>query len=257
MIDIHTHLNFDAFSDLDACLERMKNAGVSNAVVVGTDAATSKKAIELAHEHANLYATVGLHPTDIAGFSSSNMQEYLDLASDNKVVAIGEIGLDYYHSEKSDEAAGEKAQLEVLVHFIDLANQQDLPAIFHARNSENELLAFLRSHPVKRQSVLHCFSGDAEVAKKALDQGLIISFTNMLGFSKNEALREVAKNLPHHRVTIETDCPFLPPQAKRGQRCEPADVVEVTKVLAELWGKPLQYVDEITSTTSKSLFSLE
>ncbi len=259
MLDAHAHLNFELFdADLDDVLARMKTVGVGQAIVVGTDIVSSEKALKLAEAHDELFVAVGLHPTDVPhkGDLTDLAAPYKSFAEHPKVVAIGEVGLDYYHIDHENTEAAKKAQWRALEQFIDLANEADLPVIFHSRQADTDMVRFLREHPLNCGGVMHCFASERAVAKHVLDLGFYLSFTAMLTYPKNEELRDVVKYAPPERVLIETDCPFLPPQDKRGERNEPAYVVETAKVVAEQWGKTIDYVDQMTTKNTQRLFHL-
>lgn len=254
MIDTHAHLNFEKFvSDVDEVVNKMAMGGVFGAVVVGSDLETSRKALLLANKYDNLYAAVGIHPCHMDRVTTGWELEVEEMLKNSRVVAVGETGFDYindsdYHPEK---------QRDVFKLLIELANRFEKPVILHARESTTELLEFMMISKPDFGGVLHCFCSEWELASRAIDMGLMISFTGMITYPKNDGIREVAAKLPHDRVMIETDCPYLPPQSKRGQRCEPADVVEVAKVLAEVWGKDLEYVEKVTDENARRFFKLK
>lgn len=254
MIDTHAHLNFEKFvDDVDEVVARMAVGGVSEAVVVGSDLNTSEKAVELAEKYNNLYAAVGIHPCHMDRVSDDWDTDLEKMLLNGKVVAVGETGFDYINSAEYDP----NKQRAVLERLIILANEYKKPVIFHARESTKELLDFIMQNKPESGGVLHCFCSEYGLASKAVEMGLMISFTGMITYPKNENIRAVAAKLPHDRVMIETDCPYLPPQSKRGQRCEPADVVEVAKVLAEVWDRGMDYVEKITDKNAKRFFKLK
>ncbi|MFA6082552.1 MAG: TatD family hydrolase [Patescibacteria group bacterium] len=249
MIDTHTHLNFIDFEpDLSDVLSRMKDAGVISAIVVGTDDESNISAINLANQYEQLYAAIGIHPSDVKGdFDISDLK---NLTKSPKVVAIGEVGLDYSYD------VDHGLQARAFEEFMALSAQSNLPLIIHCRDAMDDLITVLsKSNQVT--GVVHCFTGTLAQANRLIALGLHISFTGMITYPKNEELRQVILNLPHDKVLVETDCPFLPPQSKRGKRCEPKDMVEVAAAIGQIWDKNVEYVDKVTSDNARRLFKIK
>ncbi len=236
----------------------MKAASVGAAIVVGTDIVTSEAALEIAERNPNLFAAVGLHPTDvpIRGDLSNQSVPYRPYLAHQEVVAIGEVGFDFHYTEDKDLEVAKSAQWHVLTQFVELANETNRPIIIHCRDAADDLVDFLGQNAISAGAVAHCFDGSYEFARALLDFGHYISLTAMITYPKNDALREVVKKLPPDRVLTETDCPFLPPQDLRGQRNEPMYVAEVVRQLAELWQMPMDAVDQITTKNAKDLFKI-
>lgn len=258
MIDTHTHLQFDHYDgDRQEVITRMRGSGVGKAIVIGTDFDSSKQAIALAHQYPELYAAVGLHPSDITEKSLAQVSLFEHLVQDDRVVAIGEVGLDYKYLDDARREVEISQQKDVLEAFIDLANRHALPVIFHARMGESDLLDMIPLRSLAAGGVIHCFTADQGIANRIMDSGLYISLTNMIGYPKNEALRQVVETLPRERVMIETDSPFLPPQILRGERNEPSYVVQVAETLANIWGVATADVDRITTAVATKLFKFE
>lgn len=254
MIDTHSHLNFPDFDDsMPDVLAQMKQAHVHNAIVVGTDIESSKKAVELATIYDELYAAVGIHPGD-ATSPAEVIEQLKQLASQARVVAIGEVGMDYKVFNGIEP--NRELQQVLFEACIELAKQKALPLVVHSRMAEDDVINILAAHQGASGAVIHCFDATYEIAKKALDAGLMISFTGMLTYPKKDELRAIAQQMPHDRIMVETDCPFLPPQVIRGQRNEPSYVAEVVKVLADLWNKDVRYVDEVTTQNAQRFFQL-
>lgn len=253
MFDTHTHLYFSEFdTDREAVIERMHSAGVDQALVVGVDMQTSDQAVQLVQNYDGLFATVGIHPYDAVKPTNQLMNSLQTLAKKPSVKAIGEVGLDYkvFDGVEPDRAL----QKQLFLACIDLANKQNLPLIVHSRMAELDCIELLRKNAPIEGAVIHCFSADYAVAKRALDVGLMISFTAMLTYPKNAELRAVAKKMPRDRVMLETDCPFLPPEGLRGGRCEPMHVRDTALMLAELWGIPIEEVDRMTTENAQLFF---
>lgn len=253
MIDTHAHLNFKAFDkDLSDVISQAFESGLEAVIVPGSQIENSKVALRIAGDHSSIYAAVGVHPCHVMDLEGDWQERVIELAREPKVVAIGEVGLDFIR--RSD--ANSKRQREVLHDFINIANNCKLPIIFHSRESEDELLDLIANNRPQYGSVLHCFCADKIIALRAVDLGMSVSFTGMISYPRNEDIREVAAILPHDRVMIETDSPYLPPQNKRGERCEPKDVIEVAKQIGQIWKKDVEYVDQATSSNAKAFFHI-
>ena len=250
-IDTHSHLNFPDFSeDYKEVIARAKKTGIAAIINVGADLPTSKRAIELAQKEDLCYAAVGIHPTNTNNLKNEDYQELEDLAQKKKVVAIGEIGLDYFHNNTPEEIQKKCLERQIL-----LAKKLNLPVIIHNRDAHQDVLAVLKEKEVKK-GVMHCFSGDINLAQKVLSLGIHISFTGNLTYKKNEGLRAVAKEIPSEKLLLETDCPYLPPQPKRGKRNEPGFLIYTAEELAKIKGISLEELGEITTKNAKSLFKL-
>jgi TatD DNase family protein len=253
IIDSHAHLQFDEFAaDLDAVLGRAEEAGVEAIVNVGTDLATSRAAVSLADRFEQCYATVGLHPHEAATLSDELVAALADLARHPKVVAIGETGLDYHYQHAPPDA-----QLTAFRAQLELARSVDRPVVVHSRDAKEETLRLLAESPPGRKGVLHCFTGDLEMAQRAIGLGLYISFSGIVTFHNAGPLRDVAKALPLTSLLIETDCPFLTPTPYRGRRNEPALVARVAEQLAALTAAAADVVRSTTRQNTASLFGLD
>ena len=250
-VDTHSHLNFPDFSeDYPDVIARAKKAGITVILNVGADLSTSKRAIELAQKEKICYAVVGIHPTSANNLKDKDYQELEALAQKKKVIAIGEIGLDYFHNSTPKEIQKRSFEMQILP-----AKKLNLPVIIHNRDAHQDVLAVLKEKEVKK-GVMHCFSGDINLAREVLSLGLHISFTGNLTYKKNGDLRAVAKEIPLKKLLLETDCPYLPPQPKRGKRNEPSFLVYTAEELAKIKGISLEELGEITTKNAKSLFKL-
>jgi len=253
LVDTHCHLDLPEFdADREAVLERARAAGVVRVLVPATDLASSRRAVALAEQHADLRAAVGVHPNQAADFSSETLAELRDLAQHPKVDAIGEIGIDlYWHTvavEKQQQAF--RAQLE-------LASELARPAIIHDRQAHAEVMAGLRELAPSTGVVLHAFSGDEAMAHEAVAAGYYLGVDGPLTYKKNDSLRGVFRAAPLERIVIETDAPYLTPQARRGTRNEPAFVRFVAEKLAEVRGSTLAAVAVATTSNGARLFRWE
>ncbi len=278
LIDTHCHLNFRAFEDdVDKVIARARKAGVSSIINVGSQWDTSERAVKLATANDNLYAAIGLHPIhlyeqevdeDELHFKTRaevfNPNKYKNLAQKavDKVVAIGECGLDYYHFPDDINSAEIKIkQQESFRQHIKLSSELDLPIIIHCREAYDDLLIILEQeinkNKLSKKGVAHCFLGNSEQAKKFLHLGFLLSFTGIITFKNvTSELLEIIEETPLERIMVETDAPYLAPQVYRGMRNEPAYVVEVAKKIAELKNLDFDEVVKVTTQNAENLFSL-
>jgi len=248
--DSHCHVTMS--TDGHAALDRARAAGVRGFVVPGTSLDDADDAVAIAESNADAWAAVGFHPHEASRFDDAAEARIRALAARERVVGIGEIGLDYYYDHSPRET-----QRDVLVRQLSIARDLDLPAIIHNRESTGDLLELLRSDEARgARGILHSFTETLDVARELIDLGYLISFSGIVTFRSAGALREVARALPRDRVLIETDTPYLAPVPKRGKENEPAFVVHVAEELARLWGEPLDRVGERTSEGFESAFGV-
>ena len=254
LFDTHAHLHFPDFADdLDAVLDRARSAGVCGMVTIGTDRDTNGATVELAKRLPDVWATVGIHPHDAAEATEADFDEMERLAaSESKVVGFGEMGLDFFRNLSPPDV-----QRQVFRRQIDIAREARKPVVVHCRDAHAETLAILREERLGEQGgVMHCFSGDVEVARRCLDLGLYISLAGPVTYKNARALPDVARFVPEDRLVVETDCPYLPPTPHRGKRNEPAWVGRVVEVLAEVRGEPVESLAERCAENAIRLFRL-
>jgi len=255
LFDSHAHLDFADFAhDRDDVLERARTAGVAGVVAVGSGRGLESRAAAaaLAQRHADVWATVGIHPHDADLADDAALAALRELAARPRVVAIGEIGLDYHYDH-----APRPRQRDAFAAQLRLAREVGLPVVIHTREADDDTLAILRTEGVPRGGVLHCFSGDERLAAAGLALGLFVSFSGILTFPKAERLRAVARDVvPLDRTLLETDSPYLAPVPLRGRRCEPAYVAHTARKLAELHGTTLEATARITTANVRRLFGL-
>jgi len=258
LIDTHCHLFLYGYKQYEggaeAVVKRVNAAGVEKLIVVGTNEQDCHKNIEFAQKNDGVYTAVGIHPDELKSGESVTQKISLikRLRIEPKVVAIGEIGLDFYRSRKN-----EKEQFQFLDQILPFAIENKVPVIFHFRDAKPEANALLEKYAHKLTAVLHCFTEDLNFAKQVIDWGYKISFTNIVGYPKNDDMRNVAKSIDIDNIMIETDAPFLPPTSRRGQICEPSDVISVAKTIAELKGITLDEVAEATTNNAINFFNLK
>lgn len=249
MIDTHAHLNFKAFEDdWEEVLDRAIAAGVEKMIVVGTNEATSRRAIELAEKREELYATVGIHPHH----ATSEIGSIRELARHKKVVAIGEVGLDYYMNQNKN------LQKKLFGEMIRLAKEVKKPLIIHSREAGEEVLDaiehFCKSDGKLPKGVWHCFAGGKKYVKKILERGFYVSFTGNVTYAAGSD--QVAKMVPLERLLLETDCPYLTPY-KEKRRCEPRDVIIIGQFHAKERGVSKTEIDKVTTQNAEQLFNFK
>jgi TatD DNase family protein len=249
LIDSHAHIYYrDYAADFEEMLKRAADAGVGAMLVVGTDIESSRESVELAEKYPQLYASVGIHPHDASRVTEACYEAIRELAlASPKVVAIGEIGLDFYRDRSPRDE-----QERVFRAFLRMARELDKPVIIHDRDAHERVMECLREERSDR-GVLHCFSGDSAMAAEAIGMGFYISIPGTVTYPSNQGLRDVVAATSMDRMLVETDCPYLSPVPHRGKRNEPAYVVETARVLAEVKGASL---DEITRQTTDNFFRL-
>jgi TatD DNase family protein len=253
LIDTHAHLDFPEFAqDLEGVLERAKKAGVDEVVSIGINLATSEKAIELANRYSEVYATVGIHPHDASPLSEKQLTTLETLARKPRVVAIGEVGLDYYRDRRP-----RPIQRQCLRQQLEVACKTRLPVVFHIREAHAEFFTIIADYATTLNGVvLHCFSGDWGVAKRCLDMGFYLSIPGTVTFPKAEQQQEVARRAPLDRLLVETDAPYLAPIPYRGKVNEPAFTRYTAEKVAELRGCSLEEVARQTSANAHRVFRI-
>lgn len=263
LVDTHTHLTDERFrDDLDAIVQRAAEAGVETIITLATSLDECEAVLKLAERFPPVYAAVGVHPHN-AGASPGDVTDALaEFAKHPKVVAIGEAGMDYHYlpsltQQRPDLDAPTKAsQRRVFAQQLELAARLDKPIVIHLRECADDLLELVAPYRGRLRGVFHCFSEDADVARRVLELGFHISFSGMLTFKKNAAQREMAAQLPPERVMVETDCPYMSPEPHRSKRCEPAFVVHTAAALAAARGAAVEAVARQTTENATRLFRL-
>lgn len=250
MIDSHAHLTMRKYrNDLGAVIERAREAGLTAMVNVGFDTDSSADGVHLAEEHDDIFAAVGVHPHDAETVDDFIISYLEETSSNPKVVAIGEIGLDFYRN-----LSPRRVQEDVFVRQLALADKVGLPVIIHDRDAHQRVVEILKSEKASR-GVMHCFSGDMGLAKQVLDLGFYISFAGPITYNGGRA-GDIMRKMPVDKLLVETDCPYLTPVPFRGKRNEPAYVRYVLERAAQFLGKPPEEVEAITDENARRLFNL-
>ena len=251
LIDTHAHIQMTEFdADREETLARAKTAGIELMVTVGYHLEASQRAVEAAQRYPQVFASVGIHPHDAKHYDDATEKILHDLSKSPKVVAIGEAGLDFYR-----DRSPRPAQIEAFRRQIHLANERGLPLIVHDREAHRETMQILKQEQAE-VVVLHCFSGDLAMAEEAWARGYYTSIAGPVTYPKNEALREVVRRARPDRFVLETDCPYLPPQAFRGQRNEPAHLLNTAHEVAGLLKMSLDELGRLTTENARRLFGL-
>lgn len=250
MIDTHAHLMFVDFdADREEVIERAFSTGVKRIVNISCDEKSADQAIELAGQYDGLYATVGLHPYEAADLSVELMEKWKGvIRANDKVLAIGETGLDYFKAQVDHQL-----QEESFRQHLKLAEETGLPVVVHNRDADEDCLALLREFPEVR-AVFHCYGSDLEFARKLWGFGYYTSFTGIVTFKNADALRAVVKEVPEGLFMVETDCPYLAPQAYRGKRNEPAYVQDVIEEIARVRGLSFEDVAQLSVKNAEGFF---
>ncbi|OQA56673.1 MAG: putative deoxyribonuclease YcfH [Candidatus Omnitrophica bacterium ADurb.Bin277] len=253
LTDTHIHLHFPQYdADRGEVIRRALEAGVGLFVNIGTDLADSRKAVAVAEAYPGVYAAIGYHPHESKHASAPDLTELEKLLAHPKVVAVGEVGLDYFHDHSPREV-----QRELLYTFLQWQKKYGKAVIFHCRDAYDDLLKILNGTvPIPCRGLLHCFSSDVATMEKFLELGFYVAFGGAVTYRKNDALREACRRCPADRLVIETDGPYLAPQSKRGQRNEPAYMIETAEFISRLRGVTLESLAVSTTKNAKEFFGL-
>ena len=247
LIDTHAHISYKDYSDrIDEIIKSANENGVKKIITVGVDLASSEKCIELAEKYSDVYATCGVHPHESEKIQKGYLYELESFTQHPKVVAVGEMGLDYYY-----DFSDRKIQQRIYQEQLEMTKSLDLPAIVHCRESDADILEGIKNSGLQK-GVIHCFASDLDFAHNILETGFNISFTGMITFIKE--LEEVVKEVPLEKMMVETDSPYLSPKPFRGKQNEPKNVIHIAEKIAELKDLSFEEVAESTTETALTLF---
>ena len=253
VFDTHCHLDDEKFNeDREETYQRMLEAQVTRCVCVGSDLPSSQRCIDFANTHDAAYAAAGVHPHEAKDAPKDYLDTLQKMLSMERVVALGEIGLDYYY-----DLSPRDTQKRVMAEQVELAVQLDVPAIFHIRDAHGDMADYFRSLKRLPTGIIHCFSGSPEIAREYVRMGFYISFAGPLTFKKAPHLQAAAREVPLDRLLVETDSPYLSPEPKRGRRNEPAHVVYTLAKLAELRELPIEEMARITWNNACALYRIK
>ena len=252
-IDSHAHLDAEQFDkDRDDLICSLEDNRIEKVVTIGDNLENSRKAVKIAEKFPAVFSTIGVHPHYAKDFSDEIFFEFDELIKHPKVVAVGEIGLDYHY-----EFSKKEIQKKVFKRFIEYAVKSDKPVVIHNRDSDDDLLSILKESGINQFSgIIHCFQSDMDMVKKLLDYGFYISFSGLITFKNAENLRKIVAYVPLNRLLIETDSPYLAPEPKRGKRNEPAFVKYVAQKIAEIKNITLAEVAEQTIKNTRTVYKI-
>lgn len=253
IFDTHSHYDDKVFNeDREELFQRFPEQGIGTIVTVGADIDTSKAALEIAHAHENIYAAIGVHPTETGDMKDADIEWFRSHSSDKKVVAIGEIGLDYHWKEL--EPSIQKIWFE---RQIALAKEVDLPIIFHSRDAAEDTMKMIcDTKAYECGGVIHCYSYSKEMAKEYVKMGYYIGVGGVITFKNGRKLKETVEALPLDHIVLETDCPYLSPEPNRGKRNDSSQLVYVVDEIARIKGMTIEEVIQITEQNARSLYRL-
>lgn len=253
LIDSHAHLDDQKFDrDRDIIIKNLKNNGIELVINIGADLQTSIASVSLAEKYENIYAAVGVHPHSASEVDDSTIEILKSFANRKKVVAIGEIGLDYYYDNSPRDL-----QRKWFKEQVNLAKQVDLPVVIHTREAAQETFDILKeAQDGSLRGVLHCYSGSVEMATEYIKLGFYISFAGPVTFKNARSIREVAKSVPLDRLLVETDCPYLTPEPNRGKRNEPIFVKYTAGTIADIRGITYEELAKVTNRNTRELFKI-
>jgi TatD DNase family protein len=282
LVETHAHLDYPDFAnDFGDVLRRATEAGVTRIITIGTSVESSRRAVDLAEKHSNIFAVIGVHPTYAEEAEEDVITPLRELANSPRVAAIGETGLDYYRLPSVSAAKEKKVQVfaralqgeteeeieasikdgayksrqaSLFQQQLDLALELGLNLVIHQRDAWDDTLEIMRPYSGKLRGVFHCFGGTREQADEVVDLGHLLSFTGIVTFKNGASVREVAARIPLHKFMVETDCPYLAPVPFRGKRCEPAHTRLVAESIATARGVSLEEIARATTATAEDFF---
>ena len=253
LIDSHAHLDDEKFDlDREYLIKNLQKNGIELVINVGADMESSRASVDLANSYENIYAVVGIHPHDAKEMTASSLEEIEQLSKNKKVVAIGEIGLDYYYDNSPRDI-----QRKCFKEQIRLAKRLDMPIVVHTRDADEDTLEILKEESKGLRGIIHCFSSDRAQLEEYLELGFFIAIGGPVTFKKTDELKEAAKVVPMERLLVETDAPYLAPHPYRGKRNEPMFVNHTANLIAELKGISIEELTLQTNKNTKEIFNIK
>lgn len=254
IFDSHCHLNDPVlYQNIDEVIENAKKTGVKKFLVIGYDKDSSFLAVDIANKYPECYAAIGIHPTEIDHTSEDDYEKTMSLVSNPKVVAIGEIGLDYHWVKEIEKR---EIQKKWFIRQIEFANEHHLPISIHNRESNEDCLKILKEHTLKYGGVMHCYSGSVEMLNDILKLNMYISLGGPVTFTNAKTPKEVAEEVPLEKLLVETDCPYLTPHPHRGEKNEPKYICLVVEEIARIKDISKKHVEQVTYENTCRLFNI-
>lgn len=253
LIDTHSHYNDEKFdNDRDEVIQNITNSGITTIINAGYSLESSKRAIEIANNYDFMYATVGVSPNDIENLKNNYIEQIKEMAKEQKVIAIGEIGLDYYWNKENKET-----QKEIFIKQVELANQLGLPIVIHTRDAVMDTIDILKNKVnCNKKGVFHCCPLNTELIKEGLKLGFYISFAGPITFKNSKNAEEIVKMVPIDRILIETDSPYLSPEPVRGTRNDSRNIKYIAQKIAQIKNMPIENIAEQIQKNAKTIFKI-
>ena len=253
LIDTHSHYNDEKFdNDRDEVIQNIANSGITTIINAGYSLESSKRAIEIANNYDFMYATVGVSPNDIENLENNYIEQIKEMAKEQKVIAIGEIGLDYYWNKENKET-----QKEIFIKQVELANQLGLPIVIHTRDAVMDTIDILKNKVnCNKKGVFHCCPLNTELIKEGLKLGFYISFAGPITFKNSKNTEEIVKMVPIDRILIETDSPYLSPEPVRGTRNDSRNIKYIAQKIAQIKNMPIENIAEQIQKNAKTIFKI-
>lgn len=253
LIDTHSHYNDEKFdNDRDEVIQNITNSGITTIINAGYSLESSKRAIEIANNYDFMYATVGVSPNDIENLENNYIEQIKEMAKEQKVIAIGEIGLDYYWNKENKET-----QKEIFIKQVELANQLGLPIVIHTRDAVMDTIDILKNKVnCNKKGVFHCCPLNTELIKEGLKLGFYISFAGSITFKNSKNAEEIVKMVPIDRILTETDSPYLSPEPVRGTRNDSRNIKYIAQKIAQIKNMPIENIAEQIQKNAKTIFKI-
>ena len=246
--DTHCHIFEEYYEDIAEVLERAKNVDITRVINNGCDNKSNKEVINLVNKHSNMYGAIGIHPEAIEEYNETDLQFIEDNITNKKIIAIGEIGLDYYYTKDNKEE-----QIKFFEHQLEIAKKYNLPVIIHSREATKDTIDILKKHEVT--GVIHSFSGSLETAKEYIKMGFLLGINGVITF-KNCNLKDIIKEISLENIILETDSPYLTPTPYRGKKNEPARIINIAEFICELKNISLEELSHITNKNIRRIFDI-